>query len=354
MTEKIRIKDIAEKAGVSVGTVDRVLHKRSNVSKKAAEKVKKVLEEIHYKPNMYASALAYNKQYLFYLIIPRHEAETYWCDIEEGVHYCEEQRSDFHIEVRIAYYNRAESKSIIAVGDECLKAQPHGVILVPSDLDSTRTFTDKLHKSNIPFVMLDSYMPDLRPLAFFGQDSFQSGFFAARMFMLLAAKEKEILLLKHGQHGGLWSKQQANREVGFRHYMADHYPDVKIDTLELDLEEEKGLDEAFEAFFTAHPRVHHCITLSSRAYRLGNFLLKTNRRDVQIMGYDYIPQNISCLREGSVSFLVCQHAYMQGYLCVDALFRAIVLKQEVKAVNYMPIELITKENVDFYSRQLHA
>ena len=30
--EKIRIKDIAELSGVSVGTVDRVLHNRPNVS----------------------------------------------------------------------------------------------------------------------------------------------------------------------------------------------------------------------------------------------------------------------------------------------------------------------------------
>ena len=45
-TEKIRIKDIAERAGVSVGTVDRVLHERPNVSPKALAKVKKALEEM--------------------------------------------------------------------------------------------------------------------------------------------------------------------------------------------------------------------------------------------------------------------------------------------------------------------
>ena len=56
-SEKIRIKDIAERAGVSVGTVDRVLHNRPNVSPKALEKVNKALEEMDYKPNMYASAL---------------------------------------------------------------------------------------------------------------------------------------------------------------------------------------------------------------------------------------------------------------------------------------------------------
>ena len=44
-TGKIRIKDIAERAGVSVGTVDRVLHKRPNVSKSALEKVEKALAE---------------------------------------------------------------------------------------------------------------------------------------------------------------------------------------------------------------------------------------------------------------------------------------------------------------------
>ena len=41
MAEKIRIKDIAERAGVSVGTVDRVLHKRPNVSASALKELKK-------------------------------------------------------------------------------------------------------------------------------------------------------------------------------------------------------------------------------------------------------------------------------------------------------------------------
>ncbi|MEQ8422636.1 MAG: LacI family DNA-binding transcriptional regulator, partial [Arenibacter algicola] len=44
--EKYTIKDIAQMAGVSKGTVDRVLHKRGKVSKNAFEKVDKVLKEI--------------------------------------------------------------------------------------------------------------------------------------------------------------------------------------------------------------------------------------------------------------------------------------------------------------------
>jgi LacI family transcriptional regulator len=70
------------------------------------------------------------------------------------------------------------------------------------------------------------------------------------------------------------------------------------------------------------------------------------------MGYDMVQKNADCLRQGSISFLIAQHAYMQGYYCVDALFKAIVLKSEVKAVNYMPIELLCKENVDYYQRTM--
>ena len=70
MAEKIRIKDIAERAGVSAGTVDRVLHGRPNVSPEARKKVEQALREMDYHPNMYASALAFNKAYHFIVLMP--------------------------------------------------------------------------------------------------------------------------------------------------------------------------------------------------------------------------------------------------------------------------------------------
>ena len=109
-------------------------------------------------------------------------------------------------------------------------------------------------------------------------------------------------------------------------------------------------EKMIETFFAVHPNIHHCITMTSKAHIVGDFLLKTNRRDVQIMGYDMVAKTARCLREGSISFLIAQHAYMQGYSCVDTLFQAIVLKKKVTPVNYMPIELLMKENVDFYRR----
>ena len=350
--EKIRIKDIAERAGVSVGTVDRVLHKRPNVSPKALEKVNKALEEMDYKPNMYASALAYNKRYTFYCIIPKHASEAYWEEIEEGAQAACERRSDFGISIKTMYYKRFQPDTFVQATNEVLRLKPAGVIVVPSTLELTRKFTDQLHSLQIPFILLDSFMPDLKPLSFYGQDSFQSGYFAARMLMMLAPNEKEIMLMKQMLNGNVASKQQENRETGFRHYMHDHFPEVVISELDLPLDEGRAeYDTLLDRFFKRHPQVHHCITFNSKAHIVGEFLLRSNLRNIQIMGYDMVEKNAECVRRGSISFLIAQHAYMQGYECVETLFNAIVLKREVIPVNYMPIELLTKENIEFYRRK---
>ena len=334
-----------------MGTVDRVIHDRPNVSAKALEKVKKALEEMDYQPNMYASALAYNKSYTFYMLIPKHESEAYWEEVEEGAEDACERYRDFRVSTKVLYYNRFSPETFAKTINEVLKQEPDGIVVVPSKIEVTRRYTDIMHERNIPFILLDSYMPDLKPLAFFGQDSFSSGYFAARMLMLLAPREKEIMLMKQMRGGNVASKQQENRETGFRHYMHDHFPSVVIHEVNLSLDEKRErYDKILEKFFSEHPLVHHCITFNSKAHLVGDYLLKSNRRNIQIMGYDMVPKNAECVRQGSISCLIAQHAYMQGYACVETLFQAIVLKKEVTPVNSMPIELLTKENIEFYKR----
>ena len=63
MQRKARIKDIAEMAGVSSGTVDRILHNRGNVSESARKAVEEVLKKVNYKPNIHISGLSLKRKY---------------------------------------------------------------------------------------------------------------------------------------------------------------------------------------------------------------------------------------------------------------------------------------------------
>ena len=83
--DRIRIKDIAKMAGVSVGTVDRVLHGRTGVAESSKKKVEEILKQLNYQPNMYASALASNKKYHFVCLLPQHSTNDYWTDVIKGL-----------------------------------------------------------------------------------------------------------------------------------------------------------------------------------------------------------------------------------------------------------------------------
>ena len=81
----IRIVDIAKMAGVSVGTVDRVIHNRGRVSEENRKKVQTILEMVHYQPNLMARSLASKKQYHFVAITPSFTHGEYWEAISDGI-----------------------------------------------------------------------------------------------------------------------------------------------------------------------------------------------------------------------------------------------------------------------------
>ncbi len=72
----IRIKDVAERAGVSVGTVDRVLHQRGEVSPETREIVLKIIDELEYSPNLLASTLASSRTHNIAVLIPAATGEN--------------------------------------------------------------------------------------------------------------------------------------------------------------------------------------------------------------------------------------------------------------------------------------
>ncbi|MDK2799453.1 MAG: LacI family transcriptional regulator [Clostridiales bacterium] len=55
--ERVTIKDVARRAGVSIATVSRVINKTSNVSPEIKKKIEEAIVELNYRPNLMARAL---------------------------------------------------------------------------------------------------------------------------------------------------------------------------------------------------------------------------------------------------------------------------------------------------------
>ncbi|MCQ2268092.1 MAG: LacI family DNA-binding transcriptional regulator [Bacteroidaceae bacterium] len=347
---RVRIKDIAEQAGVSVGTVDRVLHGRPNVSEKSRKKVEEVLKQIDYQPNMYASALASNKRYKFFCMLPQHKPGEYWSEIEQGINRAQRAYNDFNITVNLFYYDPFNPESFKASSREMLKnGTPDGVIISPSMKEATSELTEKLDEMDIPFVFIDSNIPELHPLAFCAQHPTQSGYFAARI-LYMVDPTSEIGIFRQAEDGVIGSNQQRDREAGFKKYMHKHHPKAIIHTLELPSKRFGRQFDKMDEFFQAHPNMHSGICFNSKVFGIGEYLEKRNIKHFHLMGYEHLDRNNECLKNGFVEFLIAQHPWKQGYDCTKILIDYLILKKDISRQNFVPIELLTAENMDFYSR----
>lgn len=348
LPDRIRIKDIARMANMSVGTVDRVLHGRNGVSETSRKKVEEILKMLDYQPNMYASALASNKKYHFICLLPQHNIDDYWTDVERGMDNAVESFSDFHINLTIVYYDQYIYSSFMESGNQVLEHKPDGIILAPTIPETTSQFVSQLEQCNIPYIFIDSNIPSLNPLAFYGQKSEQSGYFAGRMIMLLGEKPKDIVIFRQINEGRLGSNQQENREKGFRKYMQEHYPTCNIYILNLYAKQLDKNEALLNLFFKEHPKVECGLIFSSKVYMIGEYLIKHNKTDFKLLGYDLLERNVECMKKDAVDFLIAQQPTAQGYNSIESLCNHLIFKKEIKQYNYMPITLLTKENVDYY------
>ncbi|RKX53516.1 MAG: LacI family transcriptional regulator, partial [Thermotoga sp.] len=77
MTTKPSIKDVASLAGLSLGTVSRVLNNNPKVRPENQRKVLKAIAQLGYRPNPFARSLPSNKTYMISIFLPMMNSEFY-------------------------------------------------------------------------------------------------------------------------------------------------------------------------------------------------------------------------------------------------------------------------------------
>lgn len=349
---KIRIKDIADLAGVSVGTVDRVIHGRTNVSALSMEKVQRVLDEIDFHPNHYFSALAKKSVSHFAAILPLHKEDSYWARVETGLIEGTKRFSDFKISFDLFHYDPFNDESFKVEYQNLLNSNPDVVIIGPIfNYSIMSQFVGLLESKEIPYALLDSNWEEFNAVTFYGQDSTKSGEFAGRIIrMATADKPQNIALFKILGEGRVASRQQMDREEGFRRYMKENSPQSNILTVNLYAYDQQGTHEILRTFFAEHPEVITGLSFNSSIHLISDFLRmeQPDHAHVTLLGYEATLRNVECIKNGSCDFLIAQHPHDQGLNCFRSMFNSCVLHIAQKPLHYVSIELLTKENIDYY------
>jgi LacI family transcriptional regulator len=142
------IHDVAKRAGVSPGTVSRVLNNASNVTPEIREKVERVIEELGYVPNVVARSLRIKRTRSLALLIPD-ITNIFWTTIARGVEDAAQSRdysvllcnTDENPTKQLRYLNLVASQRV------------DGVIIAPHDSNAGQL--KKLWDRGIPAVVVD-------------------------------------------------------------------------------------------------------------------------------------------------------------------------------------------------------
>jgi LacI family transcriptional regulator len=329
--------------------VDRVIHNRGEVAEDSRQRIQKILEELNYKPNLLARSLASKRDYKIVTLLPESDHNKgYWDAPRRGVFKATKEVFDYNVTVVNLTFNQFDIESFKAGLRSVMEMQPDAVLITPIYKSETIEFAGYLNASSIPYVFIDSNIEGLGNLSYFGQHSYQSGYIAARLSEIGLSEKAVIAIAK--PTGVMVSNQMISRETGFKAYferegLRNRY---QIVSLSFDFENEKERESQLDLFFRAYPAVSAIVIFNSKACEIANYLESRKVSTVRLVGYDLISENVDYLRKGYISFLLAQRPEIQGYQGVMTLFNHLVLKNEVTKVQYVPIDILTKDNLDYY------
>jgi LacI family transcriptional regulator len=347
--KSIRIKDIAQLAGVSVGTVDRVLHNRGRVSEDALKKVMGVLEQIDYKPNLIARTLGANKTYRIAALMPNPDQDPYWASTKSGMSQAEAEWLRYGVKVESHFFNLYDKNSFREVAEAVSESRPDGILVAPIFYHETLPFFDLFRANGIPYVLFNTNIPEANALSFIGQNLYQSGKVGAELMHLAQQSDKGTLVVLHINEDLGNSVHLAEKEKGFREYFEvrkNHGFDIQTVNLY------DTADASAEAKITtllSNPQIKGIFVSTSKGtYLIASFLEKHNKTEIKLVGYDMLQENIRYMRKGVVDFLINQNPKRQAFLGINHLVGHLILKKDAPPQDLLPLEIISKENLESY------
>ena len=345
---KVRIIDIAKKAEVSTGTVDRILHNRGKVSKKAEEKVKKALKELGYAPDILARNLAMKKELHIVCLLPNPEETKYWSRPVAGIQKAINELSVFKVRISKVFFS-SQATSFEEACQKALALNPNGVVYVPMFREPSVTFANSLQKDNIPFIHLNIFQQELKPLSFVGQEAYSAGKVAASLCDLALNTNDKILIAYISGEMQEYSHLQSRIE-GFTDYFGDKgINESRIEHFYVKVSaDKKNYEKSFLDFLSSAGNIKIIYVPNSRAYRIASILKKHNIKNILVIGFDTLEENLELVKEGYIRFLIAQQSKNQGYNAVILLFNALFKREKINNNYFLPIDILNKENIEFY------
>ncbi|HBP37221.1 MAG TPA: hypothetical protein DD640_00450 [Clostridiales bacterium] len=346
MTKRVTIKDIASQVGVSVTTVAKAINNQARISEDTRQAVLNAAQQMGYKPNRTARAMASNEMNLavIYPALPR-EFILY---LEEGFHRAAEELADFRVNIKLLSYTNLNAADQV---DDYLRqlVEPtqriQGFILFASRHEDL--YQNRLHqiaKQGIPFIYIVSEGNSPDALGTIRLNSEITGAMAAQFLQMTIPVSRPVMILVGTKElkvhsrcvdGFMRQAKKMNLRVGGVFETNDD-KDVAYyltDNLNRDWPDMAGI------YVASYNSVGVCQWYEDHG----------RKGEVKIIGHDLYPALAEKLEAGSLSATLFQDQYEYGRKSLHYLFEYLTgSRKKEDCTKLMTPQLVMQSNLSSY------
>ncbi|MFF2323550.1 LacI family DNA-binding transcriptional regulator [Agrobacterium sp. NPDC058088] len=221
---KPTVHDIAERAGVSLATIDRVLNMRPGVHAATRARVEAAIAELGYVRDIAAANLAKSRNYSMIFILPGNDNSfmaTLRAEVRAAASRSHLERTAIRV-IEVPPFNAAALTEALEVAR---REKPSGVAFVATDSEDVAQAADRLAEDGIATVTLVSDLSRSRRDHYAGVDNVAAGRTAASLMgRFLSGRSGDVAVVA----GSMLVRDHRERLDGFRAVIETEFPQVRL------------------------------------------------------------------------------------------------------------------------------
>ena len=313
----LTIRDIAELAGVSRGTVDRVLHNRGRVDPAVASRIRKIMEECGYRPSLAAKQLALRHQKNKIGFISKIDYNGFWSIVNRNAEEAEKMLAEYGIAVEKRFFDFCLPDMQLKLIDELVEEGINALVIVPLESKDIVNRLQELSDRGIPVILLNSELTGFEPLCYIGSDYYVGGKTAAGLLHNFSKASSLKILLMNGSN---YLSSQILRRRGFIDEITSLDPDCEIiESGDITSDPEYAFRAAKE-MLEKHPEINAVYTIPDNAAAVANAIQSCGRTGSLVhIGFSMTDATRPYILDGSISALIGPRAMDQGRMPFEIL-----------------------------------
>jgi len=212
---RVTAQDVAQRAGVSLATVDRVLNNRKGVRASTIERVTAAMDQLNFVRDQAAANLARQRGYVFTFIVCAGET-AFFSDIRSEIEAARVSAIKDRIDIRMIVVAPMDPQAIADAIDGLGDDVGDGVALVAVESRTVRAAIERLSDKGAKVVTIISDIPNSRRDRFVGIDNVAAGRVAASLLKrFISAPSGDVAIVA----GSSTLRDHVERRMGFDQVM---------------------------------------------------------------------------------------------------------------------------------------